>query len=659
MTNPSSPQLLWTPSEALREQSNIRAYMQWLHTTQGLDLPDYDALWRWSTDQLEAFWGTLWEYFAVQSRTPHTTVLANQQMPGAHWFPGATLNYAEHIFRKASTEHPAVIFASERQAPLAITWADLEAQTAALAATLRNLGVAPGDRVVAYMPNIPQALVAFLDAASLGAVWSSCSPDFGSPSVIDRFAQIEPKVLIAVDGYLYGGKAFDRHDAVAELQAALPSLERTIFVPYLNPDAVPTGLQRVTTWAEALKTPGALEFAQVPFEHPLWVLYSSGTTGLPKPIVQSQGGILLQHLKELHLHLNLKPGDRFFWFSTTGWMMWNLLVSGLLVGSTIVLYDGSPGHPDMGVLWRLVEQAEITFFGTSAAYLIALSKSGIEPGKQYDLSKMVALGSTGSPLPPEGFVWAYEHVKSDLWLASVSGGTDVCGCFVSGVPLLPVYAGEIQCRGLGVQAEAYDTDGNSVVGVMGELVITKPMPSMPIYFWNDPDGTRYTESYFAIYPGKWRHGDWIVVNERGGVVIFGRSDSTINRQGVRVGTSEIYRTVEALPEVVDSLVIDLEGLGGQSYMPLFVVLREGVTLDEALTRKIKTAIRTSLSPRHVPDALFVIPDVPRTLNGKKLEVPIKKILMGMPVQQAANPDSLKNPELLPFFVTLAARLRGR
>jgi acetoacetyl-CoA synthetase len=659
MTNPTTPHLLWAPPEALREQSNLRAYMQWLNATRSLNLQDYDALWRWSTDELEAFWGSLWEYCAIESSTPYTTVLTERRMPGAQWFPGASLNYAEHVFRKATAEHPAVIFASERHAPLAISWAELEAQTASLAATLRALGVGPGDRVVAYLPNIPQALIAFLATASLGAVWSSCSPDFGSPSVIDRFAQIEPKVLIAVDGYPYGGKAFDRREAVAELQAALPTLERTIFVPYLEPDAVPTGLQQVTTWAEALATPGELEFARVPFDHPLWVLYSSGTTGLPKPIVQSQGGILLQHFKELHLQFNLKPGDRFFWFSTTGWMMWNLLVSGLLVGSTIVLYDGSPGHPDMGVLWRVAEEAEITFFGTSAAYLIALSKSGIEPGKQFNLSKLVGLGSTGSPLPPEGFVWCYEHIKSDLWLASVSGGTDVCGCFVGGAPLLPVYAGEIQCRCLGVQAEAFDTDGNSVTGVMGELVITKPMPSMPIYFWNDPDGKRYEESYFTLYPGKWRHGDWIAINEHGGVVIYGRSDSTINRQGVRIGTSEIYRTVEALPEVLDSLVIDLEGLGGQSYMPLFVVLREGVTLDEALTKKIKTAIRTSLSPRHVPDEIFVIPDVPRTLNGKKLEVPVKKILMGTPVQQAVNPDSLKNPELLPFFVTLAARLQER
>ena len=659
MTNVPAPRLLWTPSQALQDSSNIRAYMRWLETTRGLRFATYDELWRWSVADLEAFWESLWEYFQIRSVTPYTRVLSSHTMPGARWFEGATLNYVEHVFRRATPDHPAALFQSERQPLMPISWADLERQVASVAAALRGLGVGPGDRVVGYLPNIPQALVAFLAAASLGAVWSSCSPDFGSPSVIDRFKQIEPKVLVAVDGYQYGGKPFDRRAVVAEIQAALPTLEATIFVPYLDPQVAPAGLSgRILAWEEALATPGELRYEPVPFEHPLWVLYSSGTTGLPKPIVQSQGGILIQHLKELHLHLNLKPGDRFFWYTTTGWMMWNLLIGGLLVGATVLLYDGSPAYPDMGALWRFAEESRMTFFGTSAGYITALMKSDVAPGRQYDLSALVGIGSTGSPLPPEGFEWVYAHVKSDLWLASISGGTDVCGCFIAGAPILPVYSGELQCRALGVNAQAYDTDGNSVIGVMGELVVTEPMPSMPIYFWNDPDGRRYRESYFEMYPGTWRHGDWVVINERGGVVIYGRSDSTINRQGVRMGSSEIYRVVEGLPEVLDSLVVDLEGLGGASYMPLFVVLREGVELDAALERKIKDAIRTALSPRHVPDAIFAVPDVPRTLSGKKLEVPVKKILMGVPVERAANPDSLRNPELLPFFVDLAAKLRG-
>jgi acetoacetyl-CoA synthetase len=659
MTNVPAPRLLWTPSQALQDSSNIRAYMHWLETTRGLRFASYDDLWRWSVADLEAFWESLWEYFQIRSATPYTRVLSSHEMPGARWFEGATLNYVEHVFRRATPDHPAALFQSERQPLTPISWAELERQVASVAAALRGLGVGPGDRVVGYVPNIPQALVAFLATASLGAIWSSCSPDFGSPSVIDRFKQIEPKVLVAVDGYQYSGKPFDRRAVVAEIQAALPTLEATMFVPYLNPGAAPEGLSgRILAWEAALATPGELRYELVPFEHPLWVLYSSGTTGLPKPIVQSQGGILVQHLKELYLHLNLKPGDRFFWYTTTGWMMWNLLIGGLLVGATVLLYDGSPAHPDMGVLWRFAEESRMNFFGTSAGYITALMKSDVEPGRQYDLSALVGMGSTGSPLPPEGFEWVYAHVKSDLWLASISGGTDVCGCFIAGAPILPVYSGELQCRALGVNAQAYDTDGNSVIGVMGELVVTEPMPSMPIYFWNDPDGRRYRESYFEMYPGKWRHGDWVMINERGGVVIYGRSDSTINRQGVRMGSSEIYRVVEGLPEVLDSLVVDLEGLGGASYMPLFVVLREGVELDAALERKIKDAIRTALSPRHVPDAVIAVPDVPRTLSGKKLEVPVKKILMGVPVERAANPDSLRNPELLPFFVDLAAKLRG-
>lgn len=657
MTNASLPRLLWSPAHDFQAQSSMRRYMDWLASTRGLRLESYDDLWRWSVDRLEDFWESLWQYFDIQAATPHRTVLSSHSMPGARWFEGATLNYVDHVFRNATPDHPALLFASERHSLTEISWAELKAQVASVAAGLRAMGVDVGDRVVGYIPNIPQALVAFLATASLGAVWSSCSPDFGSPSVIDRFKQIEPKVLFAIDGYQYGGKPFDRRDAVAEIQAALPSLEHTVFIRYLDAQADAGELRGIVVWDDLLAMPGELRPTPVEFNHPLWVLYSSGTTGLPKPIVQSQGGILIQHLKELSLHLNVKPGDRFFWYSTTGWMMWNLLIGALLVGGTVLSYDGSPAHPDMGELWRFAEQSGMTFFGTSAGYITALMKSEVEPGKQYDLSKLVGIGSTGSPLPPEGFDWVYERVGPNIWLASISGGTDVCGCFVGGAPLLPVYRGEIQCRSLGVDAQAYDTDGNSVLNVMGELVIGEPMPSMPIYFWNDPEDKRYRESYFELYPGKWRHGDWIVINDHGGVVIYGRSDSTINRQGVRMGTSEIYRVVEGIPEVLDSLVIDLEGLGGVSYMPLFVALREGVSLDADLEKKIKGAIRSALSPRHVPDEIFSIPDVPRTLSGKKLEVPVKKILLGVPVEKAANPDSLKNPELLPFFVTLAARIK--
>ncbi|MGC8800228.1 MAG: acetoacetate--CoA ligase [Chloroflexus sp.] len=650
----TAPRLLWEPPTELRDHCTMRTFMHWLAQRYGLHFDDYHRLYHWSVNELETFWSALWEYYHIKAYTPSTTVLSSREMPGARWFVGARLNYAEHVFRHATPDRPAVIVASERQPPTPLSWAELQAQTAAIAQTLRNAGVGPGDRVVAYVPNTHHALIGCLATASLGAIWSSCSPDFGSPSVIDRFSQIAPKVLIAVDGYQYGGKPFDRRAEVAAIQAALPSLELTIGIAYLNPTTDFAGLRGpVVRWEEVVQTSAELHFTPVEFNEPLWVLYSSGTTGLPKPIVHSQGGILLEHIKSLDLHFDMRPGDTFFWYTTTGWMMWNFLIGGLLIGAVPILYDGSPAYPDMGVLWRLAEQTKMRYFGTSAGYITALMKSGLEPRAQFNLSTIKAIGSTGSPLPPEGFEWVYDHIKHDVWLVSYSGGTDVCSGFVGGCPLLPVYSGEIQCRTLGCKAEAYDTDGHSVIGVMGELVITAPMPSMPIYFWNDPDYTRYKASYFEQYPGVWRHGDWIVINERGGVVIYGRSDSTINRQGIRIGTSEIYRAVETIPEVLDSLVIDLEGLGGRSYMPLFVVLREGVTLDDDLRQRIKQTIRTNLSPRHVPDDIFQIDAVPVTLSGKKLEVPIKKILLGVPVEQAANPDSLRNPESLQFFVRLA------
>ncbi|HXV96843.1 MAG TPA: acetoacetate--CoA ligase, partial [Anaerolineae bacterium] len=522
----------------------------------------------------------------------------------------------------------------------------------------QELGVKRGDRVVAYLPNIPEAVIAFLACASLGAIWSSCSPDFGSPSVLDRFRQIEPKLLIAVDGYKWNGQSYDRRPVVAELQAALPTLENTILVTLIGDGTDLAGLKNTILWRQALDNSATtLHFEQVPFDHPLWVLYSSGTTGLPKPIVQGQGGILLEHLKALTLQLDLKAEDRFFWFTSTGWMMWNFLAGGLLLGSTIILYNGSPAHPDMNCLWQLAAETKMSYFGTSAAYITACIKAGLEPGRDYDLSRLKAVGSTGSPLSVAGFEWVYEKVKRDVSLQSISGGTDLCTAFVGGCPVLPVYAGEIQARCLGAKVEAFDEAGESVLDQVGELVITEPMPSMPLFFWNDPDKRRYRESYFEIFPGIWRHGDWIKINQRGGCVIYGRSDTTINRQGVRMGTSEIYQVVEGVAEVIDSLVVDLEGLDQVSYMPLFVLLREGASLDEALKEKIKAKIRQDISPRHVPDDIFAVPQIPKTLSGKKMELPVRKILLGQPVGQAANPDAMSNPESIQFFVDLAREIQ--
>jgi acetoacetyl-CoA synthetase len=651
--------VLWEPPEALRRSSAMRRYSDWLGARCGQTFADYAALQRWSVEHLETFWGSLWEFFQIEGRPPER-VLAERRMPGARWFEGAELNYTAQVFRNTDPGRPALIFQQEGGPLAEVGWEELRRQVAAAAAGLRRMGVARGDRVVAYLPNIPEAVVAFLACASLGAVWSSCSPDMGEGSVADRFRQIEPKVLFAVDGYRYGGKPFDRRAVVAALRRELATLEQTVLVPYLDPAGAAEGSPGVTLWADLLggEAPELLP-EPVPFEHPLWVLYSSGTTGLPKPIVQGQGGIVLEHLKSLCLHFDLGPGDRFFWFTTTGWMMWNLLVGGLLAGCTVLLYDGSPGHPDMGALWTFAERAGAHVFGVSAAYIAACMKNGVEPRAGRDLGSIRAVGSTGSPLPVEGFAWVYQHVKPDVWLASVSGGTDVCTAFVGGSPLLPVHAGEIQCACLGVAAAAFDEEGRPLTDAVGELVITEPMPSMPLFFWNDPGGRRYRESYFETYPGVWRHGDWVKITPRGSLVIYGRSDATINRMGIRMGTSELYRAVEDIPEVLDSLVIDMEGLGGRSYMPLFVVLREGAALDEALTERIKARIRTTLSARHVPDEILSIPEVPRTLNGKKMELPIKKILLGSPPEKAANPDSMSNPHTLAYFAALAARLNRR
>ncbi|MDG4793220.1 acetoacetate--CoA ligase [Micromonospora sp. WMMD1082] len=647
--------VLWTPPADVLQRSRIGAYLRWLADHRGLEFADYDALWRWSVTDLDAFWRSIWDHFEVVAHTPPTATLAHRGMPGARWFPGATLNYAENVLRMPgrADDDQVVIAHGQTRAPVTLTAAQLREQVRRVAAGLHRLGVTTGDRVAVYAPNIPETYVLLLATASLGAVFSSCAPEFGTRSVTDRWQQIAPTVLVAVDGYRYGDKPVDRRAEVSAIRAALPSLRHTVSIPYLDPDGpAPAG---TLAWAElAARTDEPLTFTPVPFDHPLYVLYSSGTTGLPKPIVHGHGGILLEHLKMLALHHDLGPADRFFWFTTTGWMMWNFLVSGPAVGAAIVLFDGNPGHPDLGALWRLAEETGTTYLGTSAPFLLACRKAGLVPRAIADLAALRGVGSTGAPLPAEGFTWVYDAVGADLQLQSLSGGTDVCTGFVGGVPLLPVHAGEITCRALGARVEARSVDGTPVVGELGELVITEPMPSMPVGFWNDPDGVRYREAYFDVYPGVWRHGDWITINARGGCVITGRSDATLNRGGVRLGTAEFYSVVEGLDEVADSVVVHLEDdEGGAGELLLFVVPAQGVTLDDELRRKICRELRTALSPRHVPDEIHQVRAVPRTLSAKKLEVPVKKILTGTPVDQAAAKGALANPESLTAFAALA------
>lgn len=650
MTEIREGTLLWEPSSETRGQCNLAHYMRWLEAQRGLSFQSYADLWKWSVSELSQFWESIWSYFDVKATAGYERALASPTMPGTRWFEGATLSYAEHALRHRG-DRAAVVWQREDGLHGRLSWDDLRDQVSRARAGLQRLGVRQGDRVAAFMPNGPETIVAFLAAASLGATWSSASPEFGVKSVLDRFSQIEPKVLLAVDGYAYNGKVFDRRDAVREIAEGLPSLRHTVVVPRIGGDL---GVA-ATSWSELLVEAAPLSFEPLPFEHPLWILYSSGTTGLPKPIVQSQGGILLEHLKSLSLHCDLSEKDVFFWFSTTGWMMWNFLVSGLTVGATIALYEGSPSHPDLGALFRFAEREGITYFGTSAPYLMACRKDGLVPREIADLSKVRAVGSTGAPLPVEGFAWVYENVKRDLLLGSVSGGTDVCTAFITSCPLLPVHAGELQCAALGVKAEAFDAQGRSLVGEVGELVITAPMPSMPLYFLGDPDGTRFRESYFSEFPGVWRHGDWIKFTPRGTSVIYGRSDSTLNRGGVRMGTSELYRIVEALPEVTDSLVVDTGALDNEDKLWLFVVLAPGVSLTDAVKAKLRTTLRNEVSPRHVPDEIRAIAEVPKTLNGKKLEVPVKRMLMGIPRERAVNPGTLANPQAIDEILRAAGR----
>jgi len=673
---------LWEPTERSIRAARITGYAGWLRDRRGRELSTYDEIWQWSVAEPDEFWASVWDYFEVLGRRADGPVLSGGPMPDVTWFGGTTLNYARNALRTARTQpgKTAVIFRSESGRSGTLSFGALDAEVARVRAGLRALGVTQGDRVGAYVPNIPEALIGLLATASLGAIWSSCSPDFGPSSVIDRLAQISPKVLIAVDGYPYNGRWYDRRQQVADIVAELPGLGAVIMVDYaaLNgaagegaagedaagegaagEDAAAGGGEpgvRRLRW-EALPAGGAAtaaaEFDEVPFEHPLWVLYSSGTTGLPKPIVHGHGGIVLEHLKAMALHQDLGPGDVFFWYTTTGWMMWNYLAGGLLVGAAVVLYDGSATHPGTGALWRLADQAGVTYFGTGAPYLLACMKAGLRPAAEHDLSRLRGIGSTGSPLPPEGFRWVYDAVAAepgDLLLGSYSGGTDVCTGFVGPCPLLPVRAGVISGRCLGALVEAYDAAGQPVTGEVGELVITQPMPSMPVGFWNDPGGERYRASYFADYPGVWRHGDWIEFLPDGGCIIYGRSDATLNRGGVRMGTSEFYRIVEALPEIADSLVIDTGQLGQEGRLILYVVPAAGYQLDDDLAGRIRAGLRSGLSPRHVPDEIHQVPGIPRTLSGKKLEVPVRKILLGTPVADAADPDALANPEALAAFV---------
>jgi acetoacetyl-CoA synthetase len=646
-------EILWSPPADVRETSQLGRFLDFVRDTRGRDLPGYDELFDWSVSDLDGFWGSLWDYFEVKAHTPYERVLGATAMPGAEWFPGATLNYAEHMVgREEDLAETAVIAISQTRDSFELTFADLRGQVGAARAGLQRLGVGPGDRVVAYLPNIPETLVAFLAAASLGAVWATCAPEFGPRSVIDRFGIVEPKVLLAIAGYRYGEKAIDRRAEVAEVRAALPTLEHVVHVPYLGgaDDALPDAV----AWDDLVAEPGPLEFDPVPFDHPLYVLFSSGTTGLPKAIVHRHGGILIEHFKNHGLSWDLQRGDRLMWFTTTAWMMWNALVSTLLLRASIVMLDGNPQYPNPAAQWQLAERTQPTLMGAGPALLMGCRKAGLEIGRDFDLASIRQLCAAGSPLPAEGFDWVYEQLGPELLLNVGSGGTDVCCGIVQGSPLQPVYRGEIAGRCPAVDTAAFDPQGNEVVGELGELVIRKPMPSMPVRFWNDPDGERYRSAYFDEYPGVWRHGDWILFTERGSCVITGRSDATLNRGGVRMGTAEFYTVVEDQPEVDDSLVVHLEDPeGGPGELLLFVALHEGVALDDDLRKRLAGTLRGALSPRHVPDTVEAVPAIPRTLTGKKLELPVKRILLGARAQDVASRDALANPAAIDAFVEYA------
>ncbi|QKW09681.1 acetoacetate--CoA ligase [Streptomyces sp. NA04227] len=651
----STRPVLWTPSEQWIAAGELTRFQDWLAHERGLAFDGYDELWRWSVENTEGFWRAVWDYFEVRADGDPTTVLTGT-MPGARWFPDVALNYAERILVGRDPERVALVHASESQAPVEVTWAELTDRVTRARAGLVAAGVGPGDRVAAYLPNTPEAVVALLATTSLGAVWSVIAPETGAASALDRFRQIEPSVLITVDGYRYAGREFDRLDQVREIVAGLPTLTKVVVADRLRPGRPLTALTNAVIWDDFCADRAPLEFARVPFDHPLWILYSSGTTGAPKPIVHGHGGIVLEHLKKLHFHVDARRDDRILWFTSTGWMMWNFLVGGLLTDAAVVLYDGSPRHPDTAAMWDVVEATRTTCFGTSAGFLTACRADGVRPREGRDLGRLRAVGSTGSPLTPEVFDWVYDELGPDLWLFSSSGGTDVCTSFIGGVPTLPVVQGELQRRSLGAPIAAWDDEGRPLTGEVGELVLTAPMPSMPVKFWGDTDGSRYRDAYFGHYrvePPVWRHGDWIEITPQGGVVIYGRSDSTINRGGIRMGTSEIYRSVLTLDAVVDALALDIVEPDASSRLELFVVLAAGHELDGELERALAARLRTDCSPRHVPDAVHRIDEVPRTRSGKPLEVPMKRLLMGAELERVVDRDAVVNPQALEPFRRLA------
>jgi len=647
---PDPSDILWSPSFDFIQKSGLKKYEQWLEENFDLRFKDYEDLWKWSNDHFEDFWESLWKYFEIISHSEYEKVIDTYEMPGANWFTGATLNYAEHIFRRKTKVRPALIFANESGEKKEISWDELETKVASVQAFLREKGLQKGDRVAGYLANTSETIICFLAVNSLGAVWSCCSPDFGINTVIDRFTQIQPKLFFSCDGYQYGGKRVNRLEEAKQIADSISSIENVVLIPSLNPDSV---LENSVNWSKLMATKStALTFEAVDFNHPIWILYSSGTTGKPKAITHSHGGVLLEHLKYMTFNNDVKSGEHFFWFSTTGWMMWNFLQASMLVGAVPVLFDGSPGKPDLNTLWKLTEELPIHHFGTSAPFLIACMKKELTPAADFDLSQLRSIGSTGAPLPPEAFDWVYDQVKKDVWLCSMSGGTDVCTAFVGGIPSKPVRRGNIQGRALGCGLESVNEDGNEIVGSLGEMVISNPMPSMPIYFWGDENNARFASSYFEKFPGKWCHGDWIQIEKDGSLQILGRSDATLNRKGIRIGTAEIYAVLDRIPGLLDSLIVNLEKKDGSDIMPLFIVIEDDEDL-ESISETIKQKLKEECSPRHVPDQIVRVGEIPYTLSGKKMEVPVKKALMGLDVSKHMNRDASRNPQAMDVFIELA------